>query len=105
MSFNVINGIRLYVSVFAGESVKSSKAVAEGGAGVAVAEFTGLPPNFQVISVVPSGANLTKLNPYFESGKLKVVQDSNSPYKFTDVVEALSYLEKGRATGKVVVEV
>eukprot|EP00246_Nothoceros_aenigmaticus_P016876 TRINITY_DN78_c0_g1_i1.p1 TRINITY_DN78_c0_g1~~TRINITY_DN78_c0_g1_i1.p1 ORF type:complete len:330 (-),score=65.05 TRINITY_DN78_c0_g1_i1:413-1402(-) len=88
-----------------GESAKGTKVVAEGGAGVAVSEFDNLPPNFQAISLVPSGANLLRLNPDLETGKVKPVQDGNSPYKFGDVVEAYTYLEKGRALGKVIIQV
>ncbi|XP_077235599.1 2-methylene-furan-3-one reductase-like isoform X2 [Tasmannia lanceolata] len=54
-------------------------------------------------SLTVCGENLEKLRPYIESGKLKAVIDPNSPYPFTDVIEAFRYLETGRARGKVVI--
>lgn len=59
-------------------------------------------PGFRFV-VTSNGSILTKLNPYLESGKVKPVVDSKGPFPFDKVVDAFSYLETGRATGKVVV--
>ncbi|KRX11484.1 Chloroplastic quinone oxidoreductase-like protein, partial [Trichinella nelsoni] len=47
---------------------------------------------------------LKKLNPYLESGKVKPVIDPKGPFPFSMLVEAFSYLETNRATGKVVID-
>ncbi|KAI4328254.1 hypothetical protein L6164_020624 [Bauhinia variegata] len=60
------------------------------------------PPGFRFV-VTSNGAVLRKLNPYFESGKVKPVVDPKGPFPFEQVVDAFSYLETNRATGKVVV--
>lgn len=59
-------------------------------------------PGFRFV-VTSNGSVLTKLNPYLESGKVKPVVDSKGPFPFDKVVEAFSYLETNRATGKVVI--
>ena len=50
-----------------------------------------------------TGESLEKLRPYLESGELKPVIDPTGPYHFDNVIEALRYLETGRARGKVVI--
>ena len=47
------------------------------------------------------GYILEKLKPYPESGKVKPVIDPKSPFPFSKTVEAFSYLNINRATGKV----
>jgi alcohol dehydrogenase len=50
----------------------------------------------------PSGSELKELAKLIEDGQLQVTVDKVFP--FAKVVEALAYLETGRAKGKVVVE-
>ncbi|KAG1346894.1 NADPH-dependent alkenal/one oxidoreductase, chloroplastic [Cocos nucifera] len=84
-----------------GQCEKAVKAVKEGGS---VVVLTGpvSPPGFRFV-VTSDGAALTKLNPFLESGKVKPIVDPKAPFPFSQVIEAFSYLETGRATGKVVV--
>ncbi|XP_008801828.2 2-methylene-furan-3-one reductase [Phoenix dactylifera] len=84
-----------------GQCEKAVKAVKEGGS---VVVLTGpvSPPGFRFV-VTSDGAVLTKLNPFLESGKVKPIVDPKGPFPFSQVIEAFSYLETGRATGKVVV--
>ncbi|CAM6095181.1 unnamed protein product [Calypogeia fissa] len=49
------------------------------------------------------GDVLEALNKFLENGALKPIIDPAGPFKFSEVVEAFAYLERGRATGKVVV--
>lgn len=60
-------------------------------------------PRAQFFRVSPLGRNLEKLQPYIESEKLKPVIDPNSPYSFSDVVEALKHQGSKRARGKIVI--
>ncbi|XP_047322165.1 2-methylene-furan-3-one reductase [Impatiens glandulifera] len=84
-----------------GQGEKAVKALKEGGSAVVL---TGAvePPGFRFV-VKGTGTVLEKLNPYLESGKVKPIVDSNGLFPFSQVVEAFSYLETGRATGKIVV--
>lgn len=84
-----------------GQGEKAVKAVKEGGS-VAVLTGAVTPPGFRFV-VTSNGEMLKKLNPYLENGKVKPVIDSKGPFPFDKVVEAFSYLETGRATGKVVI--
>ncbi|KAJ4797891.1 Zinc-binding dehydrogenase family oxidoreductase [Rhynchospora pubera] len=84
-----------------GQCDKAVKAVKEGGS-VVVLTGAVTPPGFRFV-VTSDGSALTKLNPFLESGKVKPVIDPKGPFPFSQVVEAFSYLETGRATGKVVV--
>ncbi|KAK3041785.1 hypothetical protein RJ639_000301 [Escallonia herrerae] len=84
-----------------GQCDRAVKAVKEGGS-VVVLTGAVTPPGFRFV-VTSNGSVLTKLNPYLESGKLKPVVDSKGPFPFSKVVEAFSYLETNRATGKVVI--
>ncbi|XP_020593405.1 2-methylene-furan-3-one reductase-like [Phalaenopsis equestris] len=78
-----------------------AKAVKEGGTVVGI---TGplSPPGFFFI-LTSDGAVLAKLNPFLESGKIRPLNDPKGPFPFSKVVDAFSYLETGRATGKVVI--
>jgi NADPH:quinone reductase-like Zn-dependent oxidoreductase len=49
----------------------------------------------------PSGSDLAQIAELIEQGKLKVIVDK--AYPFAKSSEALAYLERGRAKGKVVV--
>ncbi|KAJ3709348.1 hypothetical protein LUZ61_013053 [Rhynchospora tenuis] len=84
-----------------GQCEKAVKAVKEGGS-VVVLTGAVTPPGFRFV-VTSDGSALTKLNPFLESGKVKPVIDPKGPFPFSQVVEAFSYLETGRASGKVVV--
>ncbi|KAD2803923.1 hypothetical protein E3N88_37300 [Mikania micrantha] len=81
-----------------GQPEKAVKAVNETGVAVCI---TGPipPPGFSFV-LTSNGSILTKLNPYLESGKIKVVIDPKSPFPFEKVIEAYTYLESHRATGK-----
>ncbi|KAE9454617.1 hypothetical protein C3L33_13488, partial [Rhododendron williamsianum] len=80
---------------------KAAKVVKEGGS-VVVLTGAVIPPGFRFV-VTANGAVLEKLNPFLESGKVKPVVDSKGPFQFAKVVEAFSYIETNRATGKVVI--
>lgn len=84
-----------------GQCDKAVKAVKEGGS-VVVLTGAVTPPGFRFV-VTSNGAVLKKLNPFLESGKVKPVVDPKGPFPFAQVVEAFSYIETGRATGKVVI--
>ncbi|PUZ51286.1 hypothetical protein GQ55_6G170900 [Panicum hallii var. hallii] len=84
-----------------GQGDKAVKVVKEGGS-VVVLTGAVTPPGFRFV-VSSNGSTLEKLNPYLESGKVKPLIDPTGPFPFSQVVEAFSYLETGRATGKVVI--
>ncbi|KAF3342074.1 2-methylene-furan-3-one reductase-like protein [Carex littledalei] len=84
-----------------GQCEKAVKVVKEGGSVVALTGAV-TPPGFRFV-VTSDGSALTKLNPFLESGKVKPVIDPKGPFPFSQVVEAFSYLETGRASGKVVI--
>ncbi|RRT82217.1 hypothetical protein B296_00005339, partial [Ensete ventricosum] len=78
---------------------KAVKAVKEAGSVVALTGAV-TPPGFRFV-VTSDGAVLTKLNTFIEDGKIKPVVDPKGPFPFSKLVEAFTYLESGRATGKV----
>ncbi|XP_062159201.1 2-methylene-furan-3-one reductase-like [Alnus glutinosa] len=84
-----------------GQCERAVKVVKEGGSVVALTGAV-TPPGFRFV-VTSNGAVLRKLNPYLESGKVKAVIDPKGPFPFTQLVEAFSYIETNRATGKVVI--
>ncbi|KAB1200769.1 hypothetical protein CJ030_MR0G006355 [Morella rubra] len=84
-----------------GQCERAVKVVKEGGSVVALTGAV-TPPGFRFV-VTSNGAVLRKLNPYLESGKVKPVIDPKGPFPFSQVVEAFSYIETNRATGKVVI--
>ncbi len=59
--------------------------------------------NFEVFFMWPSGEMLAKLTELVNRGELKPVIDRT--YSMADAQEAYDYLEKGHASGKVVIEV
>lgn len=77
------------------------KAVKEGGKVAAIIGNV-TPPAFFII-VTSTGSVLDKLKPYLEDGSVKPVIDPKSPFPFSQTVEAFSYLQTNRATGKVVI--
>ncbi|KAG2714516.1 hypothetical protein I3760_03G031200 [Carya illinoinensis] len=89
-----------------GEVERAIKAMKEGGRVVTIVPLptpaTPPPPAFTFI-LTSKGSILEKLKPYFESGKVKPIIDPKSPFPFSKTVEAFSYLNTNRATGKVVV--
>ncbi|KAK9925285.1 hypothetical protein M0R45_033613 [Rubus argutus] len=84
-----------------GQTDKAVKAVNESGKVVTIVGPV-TPPAF-IFVLTSKGSILEKLKPYLESGNVKPVLDPTGPYPFSKVVEAFSYLESSRATGKVVV--
>ncbi|KAH7436752.1 hypothetical protein KP509_05G034600 [Ceratopteris richardii] len=84
-----------------GECEKAVKVVKEGGSVVALTGAV-TPPGFRFV-VTSKGESLSKLKPYLESGKIKPVIDPKGPFGFDSVIDAFTYLETGRATGKVVI--
>jgi NADPH:quinone reductase-like Zn-dependent oxidoreductase len=56
---------------------------------------------YRFLFMHPSGSELTELAALVEQDKLKVIVDK--VYPFTQIAEALAYVESGRAKGKVVV--
>ncbi|KAI3976273.1 hypothetical protein MKX01_021815 [Papaver californicum] len=84
-----------------GQSDKAVKAIKEGGS-VVVLTGAVTPPGFRFV-VTSNREVLNKLNPYLESGKIKPIIGPKGPFPLSQVVEALTYLEAGRATGKVVI--
>ncbi|KAJ0985825.1 hypothetical protein J5N97_004181 [Dioscorea zingiberensis] len=84
-----------------GQCDKAVKAVKEGGS-VVVLTGAVTPPGFRFV-VTSDGAALAKLNPFLESGKVRPILDPKGPFPFSQLVQAFSYLETGRAVGKVVI--
>ncbi|KAJ7970853.1 2-methylene-furan-3-one reductase-like [Quillaja saponaria] len=85
-----------------GEADRAVKAVKEGGHVVTIAAPNPPPPAVLFIHT-STGTVLEKLRPYLESGKVKPVIDPKGPFPFSQAVEAFSYLDTNRATGKVVI--
>ena len=56
---------------------------------------------YRCLFMHPSGSDLAQLADLVEQGKLRVIVDKT--YPFTEISEALIYVECGRAKGKVVV--
>lgn len=77
------------------------KVVKEGGA-VVVLTGAVTHPGFRFV-VTSNGESLGMLNTYLENGKIKPLVDPNGVFRFSEVVEAFNYLQKGRAIGKVVI--
>ncbi|KAJ7974563.1 2-methylene-furan-3-one reductase-like [Quillaja saponaria] len=84
-----------------GETDRALKAVKEGGQVVTILP-PGLPPAI-VFILTSTGETLEKLKPYLESGKVKPLIDPKGTFPFSQAVEAFSYLDTNRATGKVVI--
>ncbi|XP_027358775.1 2-methylene-furan-3-one reductase-like [Abrus precatorius] len=85
-----------------GESDRALKGIKEGGKAVTIVS-PGLPPPAIFFALTSKGSILERLRPYFESDQLKPILDTKTPMPFSQVIEAYSYLETSRATGKVVV--
>ncbi|KAI4346982.1 hypothetical protein L6164_007839 [Bauhinia variegata] len=82
------------------EPDRTFKAIKEGGKVLQIVPPE-TPPGFLHI-VHSKGSTLEKLRPYLESGQVKPVLDPKTPFPFSQAVEAVTYLETKRATGKVV---
>ncbi|EXC20278.1 Quinone oxidoreductase-like protein [Morus notabilis] len=85
-----------------GQSERAVKAAKDGGKIVTIVVGPVTPPAFTFV-LNSTGSILEKLKPYLESGKVKPVIDSKGQFPFAKIVEAFSYLETSRASGKVVV--
>lgn len=85
-----------------GQCDKALKAVKEGGKVVSILPGNTTPPAVAFV-LTSKGSVLEKLKPYLEDGKVRPVLDPKSPFPFTHVVEAFSYLQTGRVTGKLVI--
>lgn len=78
------------------------KAVKKDGKVAAIVGGNVSPPVF-VFILTSTGSVLDKLKPYLEDGRVKPVIDPKSPYPFSQTIEAFSYLQTSRATGKIVI--
>jgi 2-methylene-furan-3-one reductase len=76
-------------------------AIKEGGKVVTILP-PGTPPAIPFV-LTSDRAVLEKLQPYLESGKVKPILDTNSPFPFSETVEAYSYLNTNRTVGKIVI--
>eukprot|EP01080_Neovahlkampfia_damariscottae_P000467 gene467-6878_t len=59
--------------------------------------------DYKYVTMLPSGDQLSSLTKWIEDGKIKPTIDRKFDLK--DILEAYSYLEKGSATGKVVIHI
>uniref|UniRef100_A0A2N9F2E6 Enoyl reductase (ER) domain-containing protein n=1 Tax=Fagus sylvatica TaxID=28930 RepID=A0A2N9F2E6_FAGSY len=84
-----------------GQCDRAVKAVKEGGHVVTI--VGPVTPPATIFWLTSNGPILVKLKPYLENGKVKPVIDPKSPFPFSKTIEAFSYLDSNRATGKVVV--
>ncbi|WRX21980.1 Alcohol dehydrogenase-like [Theobroma cacao] len=84
-----------------GQCERAVKAMKGGGRVVTVSGAVTVPA-FKFI-VTSNGADLEKLNPYLESGKVKAVIDPKGIYPFSQTLEGLAHVDTGRVAGKVVV--
>jgi len=83
-----------------GQSDRAVKAVKEGGQ---VLEIVPETQTAAVFVLTSNGSFLEKLKPYLESGKVRPLIDPKGHFPFSRTVEAFSYLDANRATGKVIV--
>ncbi|XP_048129070.1 2-methylene-furan-3-one reductase-like [Rhodamnia argentea] len=87
-----------------GQSARAVKAVKPEGSVVEIVELDKeLPPPAFSFRATSDRWTLEKVKPLLESGKVKPVIDPKSPFSFAQVIEAFSYLQTRRATGKVVI--
>jgi len=83
-----------------GQSDRAVKAVKEGGQVLKIVPET---LTSSVFVLTSSGSSLEKLKPYLESGKVKPLIDPKGRFPFSKTVEAFSYRDTDRATGKVII--
>ncbi|KAJ7970854.1 2-methylene-furan-3-one reductase-like [Quillaja saponaria] len=83
-----------------GEVDRALKAVKEGGQ---VVTLVAPHPPVTYFVITSTGTVLEKLRPYLENGRVKPLIDPKGPFQFSQAVEAFSYLDTNRTTGKVVV--
>ncbi|KAI6700675.1 hypothetical protein NL676_014999 [Syzygium grande] len=87
-----------------GQSERAVKAVKPGGSVVSIVGYVKeLPPPAFFFEATSDHSTLEKLKPFLENKKVKPVIDPKSPFPFSQAIEAFSYLQTGRATGKVVI--
>ncbi|XVF58086.1 hypothetical protein PTKIN_Ptkin07bG0033800 [Pterospermum kingtungense] len=84
-----------------GQCERAVKAMKQGGKVVIVIGAVTVPAF--VFIVTSNGADLQKLNPYLESGKVKAIIDPKGIYPFSRTLEGLAYVDTGRVAGKVVI--
>ncbi|KAF8037520.1 hypothetical protein BT93_B0423 [Corymbia citriodora subsp. variegata] len=84
-----------------GQSERAVRAVKEGGSVLTIAGAA-TPPAVRFI-LTSAGSVLEKLNPFLESQKIKPLIDPKGTFPFSKVLEAFSYLQTGRVTGKIVI--
>lgn len=83
-----------------GQAEQGLKVLKEGGK---VVTIVGPAPQAIFFFLNSTASTLEKLEPYLESGKVKPLLDPKGQFPFSKVVEAYSYLETSRATGKIVI--
>jgi NADPH:quinone reductase-like Zn-dependent oxidoreductase len=59
--------------------------------------------SYRFLAMSPNGEQLKKIAKLYESGAIKPIIDKT--YKFSESIQALEYLSKGHAKGKVVVKI
>ena len=59
--------------------------------------------SYRYLAMSPNGEQLKKIAKLYESGAIKPIIDKT--YKFSESIQALEYLSKGHAKGKVVVKI
>jgi len=58
---------------------------------------------YRFLFMSPNGEQLKKIAKLYESGEIKPIIDKT--YKFAEAIQALEYLSKGHARGKVIVKI
>ncbi|KAL3526050.1 hypothetical protein ACH5RR_014422 [Cinchona calisaya] len=86
-----------------GESGRALKTLKEGGSVLTITRSKPVVPPATFYLLTATGSILKKLKPFIEEEKVKPVIDPKSPYPFSQTIEAISYVETGRAAGKVVI--
>ncbi|KAF7821985.1 2-methylene-furan-3-one reductase-like [Senna tora] len=86
-----------------GEGERAMKGVKEGGKVISIVPHASAANAIVYILYVFEGNVLDKLSPFLETEKVKPVLDPNTPFPFYQTLEAFSYLQTRRATGKVVI--
>ncbi|KAK6280583.1 hypothetical protein POUND7_020850 [Theobroma cacao] len=81
-----------------GQCERAVKAMKGGGRVVTVSGAVTVPA-FKFI-ITSNGADLEKLNPCLESGKVKAVIDPKGIYPFSQTLEGLAHVDTGRVAGK-----
>lgn len=83
-----------------GQAEQALKVLKEGGK---IVTIVGPSPHAIFFFLNSTASTLEKLEPYLVSGKVKPLLDPKGQYPFSKTLEAYSYLETSRATGKIVI--